>query len=110
VLEQEGRVWFRRALSVARLNELDAAAPSEGKPGARIAALGGLEDVDALALQLLPGARPVRVVAFNKTKPTTGRSPGIKTASLRCVSVSKHQASPTGPTKLASGTPSRQSS
>ena len=68
MLEQEGRVWFRRALSVARLNELDAAAPSEGKPGARIAALGGLEDVDALALQLLPGARPVRVVAFNKTE------------------------------------------
>lgn len=30
-------------------------------------ALDGLEEVDALARRLLPGARPVRIVAFNKT-------------------------------------------
>lgn len=67
MLEQEGRVWFRRALSVARLTELDAAEPAGGKPGERIIALEGIEDVDAIAAELLPGARPVRVIAFNKT-------------------------------------------
>ncbi|MBX9746721.1 MAG: phytanoyl-CoA dioxygenase family protein [Hyphomonadaceae bacterium] len=68
MLEQEGRVWFRRALSAARLAELDAVGSAEGKPGERIVALDGLEEVDALAAQLLPGARPVRVIAFNKTE------------------------------------------
>lgn len=68
MLEHEGRVWFRRALAVGRLAELDAAGSAEGKPGERIVALNGLAEVDALAAQLLPGARPVRVIAFNKTE------------------------------------------
>lgn len=68
ILEREGRVWFRRALSFARLLQLDASAPAEGRPGQRIVALDGLEDVHALATQLLSGARPVRIVAFNKTE------------------------------------------
>jgi hypothetical protein len=67
MLEQEGRVWFRRALSVAGLSALDAAASAEGKPGERIVALDGLEEVNALATQILPNARPVRIIAFNKT-------------------------------------------
>ncbi len=68
MLEQEGRVWFRRALSAACLAELDSVGSAEGKPGERLPALDGLEELDALAAQLLPGARPVRVIAFNKTE------------------------------------------
>jgi len=68
MLEQEGRVWFRRALSAARLLALEAALSTEARPGQRIVALDGLEEVDALAAQLLPGARPVRVIGFNKTE------------------------------------------
>lgn len=67
VLEQEGRVWFRRALSHAQLATLDTATSTGGKPGERIVALDRLEEVNALAAQLLPNARPVRVVAFDKT-------------------------------------------
>lgn len=68
MLEQEGRVWFRRALSVARLLALDAAVSAEGRPGERLVALDGLEEVSARATQLLPGASPVRIIAFNKTE------------------------------------------
>lgn len=68
MLEQEGRVWFRRALSDSNLSELDAAAAFEGKPGERITTLNALERTDELARQLLPNARAVRVVAFNKTE------------------------------------------
>ncbi|PZO55404.1 MAG: phytanoyl-CoA dioxygenase [Alphaproteobacteria bacterium] len=68
MLEQEGRVWFRRALSVEGLAALDATASSEGRPGERIIALPHIEAVSALASELLPGARAVRVVAFNKTE------------------------------------------
>jgi hypothetical protein len=68
MLEQEGRVWFRRALSAGVLIALDAAASAEGKPGERIVTIDGLEEVDALAAQLLPKARPVRLIAFNKTE------------------------------------------
>jgi hypothetical protein len=68
LLEQEGRVWFRRAVSFACLTDLDSASAAEGKPGERIGALAGLQEVDALAQQLLPGAHAVRIVAFNKTE------------------------------------------
>ena len=68
MLEQEGRVWFRRALSDVSLRALDKSAGVEGRPGERLATLVGTQDVDALAQKLLPGARPVRVVAFNKTE------------------------------------------
>ena len=68
MLEQEGRVWFRRALSDASLSALDEKTPAVGRPGERIVVLDGLERLGALASQLLPGARPVRVIAFNKTE------------------------------------------
>lgn len=68
MLEREGRVWFRRALSDACLKSLDVAASIGGKPGERIAALDNLEEINALAAQMLPNARPVRVIAFNKTE------------------------------------------
>ncbi len=47
---------------------LDETSPAVGRPGERIVALDGLEALDTLASQLLPGARPVRVIAFNKTE------------------------------------------
>jgi ectoine hydroxylase-related dioxygenase (phytanoyl-CoA dioxygenase family) len=68
MLEQEGRVWFRRALSDASLAALDDAASLDAKPGERIASLSDLQELEKLAVDLLPGARPVRVVAFNKTE------------------------------------------
>lgn len=68
MLEQKGRVWFRRVLSDACLAALDDASSVEGKPGQRIGSLVGLEEVGALAAYLLPGAQPVRVIAFNKSE------------------------------------------
>lgn len=58
MLEQEGRVWFRRALSDASISSLDETTSTVGRP------------LGALASQLMPGARPVRVIAFNKTEAT----------------------------------------
>jgi hypothetical protein len=68
MLEQEGRVWVRRALSAATWATLDKVASVDGKPGERLPELTKLADVDAIAANLLPGARPVRVIAFNKTE------------------------------------------
>jgi hypothetical protein len=68
MLEKEGRVWFRRVLSAAGLTALDGASSLEGKPGQRIGSLSDLEEVNALAVSLLPDARPVRVIAFNKSE------------------------------------------
>jgi hypothetical protein len=68
MLEQDGRVWFRRGLSDACLAYLNDAASVDARPGERIASLSGLREIDALAAQLLPGARPVRIIAFNKTE------------------------------------------
>jgi ectoine hydroxylase-related dioxygenase (phytanoyl-CoA dioxygenase family) len=67
MLEQEGRVWFRRALSDACLAALDISNPADARPGERIISLEGLDEVNALASRNLPNARPVRVIAFNKT-------------------------------------------
>ena len=53
---------------MSALAALGASAAFDEKSGERIATLVGLEQVDALARRLLPGARPVRVIAFNKTE------------------------------------------
>lgn len=68
VLEREGRVWARRALSNSNLTTLDGLASVDGIPGERLRISDGLEEVGALAASLLPNARIVRVVAFNKTE------------------------------------------
>lgn len=68
MLEREGRVWFRRALSDVCLAAFDDTASVDAKPGERIASLLSLQELDALAADLLPGARPVRIIAFNKTE------------------------------------------
>lgn len=64
---EEGRAWFRRALSDSELRALDAACDTGAAPGQRLL-LEAPAALNALAAQLLPSARPVRVVAFNKTE------------------------------------------
>jgi hypothetical protein len=70
MLEADGRVWFRDALG-EELAGLDPLCDLGAAPGARIAPtpdiMLALRPVDRLAAKLLPGARPVRVVAFNKS-------------------------------------------
>jgi ectoine hydroxylase-related dioxygenase (phytanoyl-CoA dioxygenase family) len=66
-IEIDGRVWFRDALDTGDLTALTAAANTEARPGQRLL-LEPPPALKALAQQLLPGARPVRVVAFNKTE------------------------------------------
>jgi hypothetical protein len=70
-LELEGRLWFRGALSEAELVALDREC-AIGGPGARLGwnkeIAHALVSVDALARRLLPGARPVRLVAFDKNE------------------------------------------
>jgi hypothetical protein len=71
-LDGEGRVWFRNALNEAELSALDDVCQLGGARGARISAtsrvIAALQPVDGIAAALLPGARPVRVVAFNKAE------------------------------------------
>jgi hypothetical protein len=66
-LEAEGRAWFRAALDGTTLQALDAACNVGEAPGRRLA-LETPAALDALARTLLPGARPVRVVAFDKNE------------------------------------------
>lgn len=65
--EREGRVWVRDVLDEATLPALDAACDMGDAPGQRLL-FAPPPVLDAFAQQLLPGARPVRVIAFNKTK------------------------------------------
>lgn len=66
-IEEEGLVWFRRVLDAVALSKLDMAWDIGEAPGKR-AVLNPTATLDELARQILPGARPVRVVAFNKTE------------------------------------------
>lgn len=73
ILEKEGRVWIRNALSEAELLMLDSACDLTDAPGARLSLdqewglLGAAEPLTQLARELLPQAKPVRLLAFNKT-------------------------------------------
>jgi ectoine hydroxylase-related dioxygenase (phytanoyl-CoA dioxygenase family) len=66
-MNAEGRVWRRAALDESALRALDAACALQEKPGHRLI-LQPPEELSAQAAQLLPGARPVRVIAFNKSQ------------------------------------------
>ncbi len=66
-LEAEGRTWARDALSAQALAALDVACATGDAPGQRLL-LEAPRELDAIAECLLPGARPVRVIAFNKTE------------------------------------------
>lgn len=72
--EQEGRLWLPGAIDPAGLSALDAAFALSGRPGARIGMTAALRDVlgpgSAICQRLeslLPGARPVRTLAFDTT-------------------------------------------
>lgn len=72
--EHTGRFWLRRALNGAALLALDAAFTVSGRPGARVGINAALMSVlgpgSAVGLRIhaiLPNARPVRVLAFDKT-------------------------------------------
>ena len=72
ILEAEGRVWFRQALSPGVLQSLDAAiALPSNRPGLRMRVSDlppeAMEALNHLAGTVLPGSRPVRVVAFDKS-------------------------------------------
>jgi hypothetical protein len=67
VTGDEGRAWYRRALSEEELVALDVACETGDAPGQRLQLTPPLA-LNALAQQLLVGSRPVRVIAFNKTE------------------------------------------
>jgi hypothetical protein len=66
MLETEGRVWLRNALSVETLRTLDVACDTGNAPGRRLI-FEPPATLNALVRRLLPNARPVRVIAFHKT-------------------------------------------
>jgi len=71
-LERDGRVWFRDAIAEADLAALDRACDLDGTPGTRLGwnsiLASSLRSVSDLAMQLIAGARPVRLVAFEKNE------------------------------------------
>lgn len=71
-LESEGRAWFRNALSVRHVEALDTVVPLDVGRGLRLAptpeVLRAIDPLNRIAREVLPGARPVRLVAFDKTK------------------------------------------
>jgi ectoine hydroxylase-related dioxygenase (phytanoyl-CoA dioxygenase family) len=73
-LEREGRIWFRGALSASELSVLDVACATHGAPGARLELrleiAQALSRVTQLARELAVGAKPVRLVAFDKSAET----------------------------------------
>ncbi|MBY0563085.1 MAG: phytanoyl-CoA dioxygenase family protein [Hyphomonadaceae bacterium] len=70
-LEQKGRTWVRRAISDAALTAMDAGFTTHGDPGVRFSlddARPLLREVTVVARRIMPGADPVRVVAFDKSE------------------------------------------
>lgn len=67
MIAHEGRAWFRRALAEDLLRALDVACETGDAPGQRLL-LEAPDALNALAQRFLPNARPVRVIAFNKTE------------------------------------------
>lgn len=75
--EKDGRVWLRNAISVVDLANFDAAAEMASKAGQRLPASPSLVEAvspEGSLMQAIhridPDAKPVRYVAFNKSKDT----------------------------------------
>ena len=73
-LEREGFVWFRAGLSEAELEDLESELEFGERPGYRphasrplLSKLAPPSPLGRLASRVLPNARPVRIVAFNKS-------------------------------------------
>lgn len=82
VLEGEGRVWVRKALNDADLNTLAESSNLDCTAGSRlkwsslsIEAASVLNKVDGIANQIIPNAKSVRLVSFNKTSKTNWALP-----------------------------------
>jgi hypothetical protein len=71
-LKSEGRAWFRKALDSDAVEAFAGAIRGDASPGQRHGASGALrralEPTNRIAAGLLPGARPVRIVAFDKSE------------------------------------------
>lgn len=69
--ETQGRIWFRGGLSDDELSVLDAACAMEHAPGVRLSASAemraALAPLNRIAQNLIPSARAVRLVAFDKS-------------------------------------------
>lgn len=107
MLEEDGREWFRSALDGALLSELVAICNMDDAPGQRLT-LDPPDVLNALAQRLLPGACPVRVVAFNKTETNNWTLPWHQDRVIALCKRAETTASPTGRTKPAYGTQSRR--
>lgn len=73
--ERDGFVWFRQGLTEADLAELERALEFGDRPGYRpqahaklLSRLGPTSALGELVSTVLPDARPVRLVAFNKSR------------------------------------------
>lgn len=70
-LAREGRTWVRHAVSGAALAAMDVGFDLSGDPGVRFTldhARPLLREVTAIARLIMPGAEPVRAIAFDKTE------------------------------------------
>lgn len=73
--EQDGRHWFRSAVSPANLMAIENYCRAEGRPGARLnldfqrrRLFGPGSEIGAQIRKILPGAFPVRLLAFDKNE------------------------------------------
>lgn len=73
--ENEGRYWFRSAVSPANLMAIENYCEADGRPGARLnldfqrrRLFGPDSEIGAQIRKILPGAFPVRLIAFNKNE------------------------------------------
>jgi hypothetical protein len=78
-LEREGRCWLRSAVSESQLAVLDRACANGDSPGVRLRwtppIAAALSSVSRYVSGLFTGARPVRLVAFNKSHGTNWALP-----------------------------------
>ena len=71
--EYSGRLWCRNALGADNLARLDRLCDLAGRPGARVGPSAALdaalseESLTQVISRFLPGAKPVRVVSFDKS-------------------------------------------
>ncbi len=73
--EKDGRHWFRSAVSPATLMAIENYCRAEGRPGARLnldfqrqRLFGPQSEIGAQIRKILPGAFPVRLLAFDKNE------------------------------------------
>ena len=75
IFDRDGRIWFRNAVSKASLMAIESYCLLEGRPGIRLQLtrqrqrlLGPSSEIGKSVGKILPGAFPVRLVAFDKNE------------------------------------------